>query len=527
MLARIALGVSILVLLAAKGGAIESHPPRLVLFLIIDQARADYFTRFRPALEGGLASILGPAVVFTDAHQRHAITATAPGHASLSTGLYPRHSGIVGNDWFDRSENREVYCLEDPGSPVIPPGSGEGRSPRRLLGTGLGDWMKARWPETRVFSIGGKDRSSALMGGKNADAAFWYDQGTGQWVTSRYYMTDYPGWIQEYHAGRPVESYLGARWETAPLPEPLLASMEIEPAPAGERARDAGKSPFEALFDSPFIEEYLLDFARRLVVQQNVGKDDVPDLLALNFSSVDSIGHDYGPNSPEVLDAFLRLDRELEGFLRFLDEAVGLDRVAIAISADHGVAPLPEYRASRGLPAGRLDPSYYDCIERARKTFEEAFGEANGFADAFYFHRETLAARGVERARAEAFLAKELSSCPSVARVWTRTEIEAGGNGDGGREPELELYRHGFHPDRSPDVYVQRETWFLDRRHGTTHGSPYDYDTHVPVIVLWPGVAARTVTTPIATVDLPVTLASLLGIETPPVDGVDRSGLMR
>jgi predicted AlkP superfamily pyrophosphatase or phosphodiesterase len=529
MLARIALGVSTFVLLGVPGAAVEAPPPRLVLFLVIDQARADYFTRFRPVLEGGLASILGRAIVFSDAHQRHAITATAPGHASLSTGLYPRNSGIVSNDWFDRRENREVYCLEDADSPMIPPGSGDGRSPRRLLGTALGDWMKARWREARVFSIGDKDRSAALMGGKKPDAAFWYDHRSGQWVTSRYYLSDYPGWVQEFHASRPVESYLGARWGSTSLPASLLESMEIEPsAPAVERAADDGSPPFEALFDSPYIEVYLLDFARLLVVRENVGKDEVPDLLALSFASVDSIGHDYGPNSPEVLDAFLRLDRELAGFLRFLDEAVGLDRVAIAISADHGVAPLPEYRASRGLPGGRLDSSYFDCLERARRSFEKAFGEADWFADPFYFDRDTLSSRGVAPARAEEFLAKELSSCPSVASVWTRTAIEDGGDRDGGGEPELELYRHGFHPDRSPDIYVQREKWFLDRRRGTTHGSPYEYDTHVPAIILWPGVAPRTVTTPIATVDLPVTLASLLGIETPrALDGVDRSGLMR
>jgi predicted AlkP superfamily pyrophosphatase or phosphodiesterase len=528
MLARKTLLLSTVLLLATPGPAVEEPLPRLLLFLTLDQARADYFVRFRPALEGGLARILELGVVFTDAHQLHAVTSTAPGHASLSTGLYPRNSGIVGNEWFDRSEDREVYCLEDADSPMIPPGSGGGRSPRRLLGTGLGDWMKARWREAKVYSIGGKDRSAALMGGRYADAAFWYDRGSGQWVTSSYYMTDYPAWMTEFHAGRRVESYLPARWEPTPLPAALLESVDVERARRNGPAEPAGKSSLEALFDSPFIDEYLLDLARLLAIEENLGKDDAPDLLALSFSSLDSIGHDYGPNSPEILDAFLRLDRELKGFLGFLDEAVGLDRVAIAVSADHGVAPLPEYRASRGLPGGRLSSSNSECFERARKAFEKAFGEADWFADAFHFDGTTLATREVERARAEEFLAKELSSCPSVARVWTRTEIEGAGVSDGASIPELSLYRNGFHPDRSPDLYLQRERWYIDRRRGTTHGSPYEYDTHVPAIIVWPGVDARTVTAPIATVDLPVTLASLLGIETPrPVDGVDRSPLVR
>jgi hypothetical protein len=529
-LARNALSLLTALLVVAEGCAVEAPPPRLVLFLTIDQARGDYVTRFRPALAGGIARVLGQGVVFTDAHQLHAITSTGPGHASLSTGLYPRHSGIVGNEWFDRSENREVYCLEDESAPLIPPGTGEGRSPRRLLGTGLGDWMKARWPEAKVYSIGGKDRSAVLMGGKGADAAFWYDQGSGQWVTSRYYLTDYPPWMKEFHATRRFESYLPDRWEALPVNAALLASMDIEATGPNGPGESPGESSLEALFDSPFIEEYLLDLARLLVIQENVGKDEVPDLLALSFSSVDSIGHEHGPNSVEVLDAFLRLDRALQGFLRFLDEAVGPDRVAVVISADHGVAPLPEYRTARGLPGGRLASGNAACFELARTAFEASFGEDHWFVEPFHFDPKTLAARGVERARAEEFLAKELAACPSVARVWTRTEIEgeSDGSAEGAGAPELELYRHAFHPERSPDLYLQREKWYLDRTRGTTHGSPYGYDTHVPAIVLWPAVASRTVTARIATVDLPVTIASLLGIETPrAVDGVDRSRLMR
>jgi predicted AlkP superfamily pyrophosphatase or phosphodiesterase len=513
----------------------QSPPPKLVLFLSLDQGRAEYLDRFRPALEGGLLFLLERGVIFTETHHAHANTVTAPGHASLATGAFPSRSGIVGNDWYDRDEKREVYCIEDRDSPILAASSGEtkrpeflGRSPRLLRGTALGDWMKRHSRASKVYSAAGKDRSSVLMGGKKADGAFWFDGETGQWVTSRYYMDEYPAWVGEFHERRLADGYFGRAWEPLPVPEALLSTMKIEASGAGAKdsgvpkvlgrgtlSEDAGF--YHALFETPFLEPYLLAFAESLVREEELGADEVTDLLALGFSSIDSVGHDYGPNSRELLDAVLRLDRELGAFFRFLDRTIGLGRVAVVLSADHGVAPLPEFQARHGLPGGRLSRSDLACVARS--------GKPGWFLAPLHFDDKALAKKDLKRAAAEALVADQISACPGVARVWTRKEIENPGPVD---DPMLLRFARSFYPGRSPDLFVQFEEGLIDDPRGTTHGSPYEYDTHVPGIVSWPGIPPRRVDEPIATVDLPVTIGALLGLETPEdVDGVDRSGLMR
>jgi predicted AlkP superfamily pyrophosphatase or phosphodiesterase len=523
------------VFLAFLDASARPAPPRLVVFLSIDQGCAQYLDRFRPVLRGGLLFLLERGVIFKETHHAHANTVTAPGHTSLSTGLFPSRSGIVGNDWYDRDEGRWVYAVEDRRSPLLSIAGREakvpevlGRSPRRLQGTSLGDWMKGLFRKAKVYSLGGKDRSAVLMGGKRADGAFWFDGETGQWVTSRYYMREYPAWAEEFHGRRLADGYFGRTWEAVPVAEDLLSAMKIEPSGAG--AKDSGipkvlgrgtlsedSGFYHALFETPFLESYLLAFAEALVRGEGLGEDEATDLLALGFSSIDSVGHGYGPNSREILDAILRLDRDLGAFFGFLDRTIGLERVGMALSADHGVAPLPEYQARHGLPGGRIAQSTLACAAGA--------GKPGWFVAPLHFDEEALAKENLKREAAETLVAKEISGCPGVERVVTRSEIESA-NGDG-VDPLLQ-FRRSFYRGRSPDFFVLFEEGLIDEARGTTHGSPYKYDTHVPGIVVWPGIAPRIRSEPIATVDLPVTIAALLGIEPPDdVDGIDRSALLR
>jgi predicted AlkP superfamily pyrophosphatase or phosphodiesterase len=498
----------------------------------MDQGRAEYLERFRPVLEGGLLFLLERGVVFTETHHAHAVTVTAPGHASLSTGRFPSHSGIVGNDWYDRSEKREVYCIEDDDAPVLVPSGTRpaslGRSPRRLVGTTLGDWMKEHERDSKVFSIAGKDRSAVLMAGKKADAAYWFDGETGQWLSSRYYMKEYPSWVWEFQERKLADGYFGRTWEALPIPEALLASMQIEPAGVGAKdggipriighgvlSEDAGF--YHALFETPFLESYLLAFAESLVREEGLGNDEATDMLALGFSSVDSIGHDYGPNSREVLDAVIRLDRELGSFLQFLDRTIGLDKVAISLSADHGVAPLPEYQSRHDLPGGRISRATLACVAHA--------GRPDWFVAPLYLDEKALGREKIEREEVERIVSAEIAACPGVARVITRSVIESANRED---DSTLVQFTRSFYPDRSPDFFVEYEEGLIDDPAGTTHGSPYRYDTHVPGILVFPGIAPASIATPIQTVDLAVTLASLLGIDpAKDVDGVDRSAFMR
>jgi predicted AlkP superfamily pyrophosphatase or phosphodiesterase len=509
-----------------------------VLLLSIDQGRAEYLERFRPALTGGLRLLLEQGVVFMETHHGHAWTVTAPGHASLATGRFPSHSGIVDNDWYDRGEKRNVYCVEDPDSPVLPVDGSErkrpaflGRSPRRLRENSLGDWMKDRDRRSKVYAVAGKDRSSILMGGKEADGAFWFDGELGQWVTSRYYMKGYPAWVLEFHQKRFADAYFGTTWEPLPIAESVLSSMGVEPSRDGVKdfgiprvigrgtlRQDAGF--YQELFETPFLEPYLLAFAERLVLQESLGEDEATDFLALGFSSIDSVGHDYGPNSRELFDAILRLDRELLGFFQFLERRIGAGQVGVALSGDHGVAPLPEHQIRGGLPGGRITAADRACIARAVKS--------QWFLAPFYFDDRELQKEGIPRGEAEARIAEELLRCSPVAHVWTRTQVEAVEKATGPADPMLLRYARSFYPGRSPDLFIQLSKGLIDERDGTTHGSPYEYDTHVPGILWWPGILPRTIETPILTVDIPVTIATLLDLAVPRnVDGVSRVNVLR
>lgn len=508
--------------------------PKLVLLLSVDQARYDYLNRFRPLFKGGFKRLLDRGVSFANAHHNHAITVTAPGHASLSTGLYPRRSGIVSNQWYDRKRKVPVYCVEDSDYPLI--GStlaSAGRSPKNLLGSTLSDWIKKQTPGSKVFTASGKDRSAIVLGGKRADAAFWYDHSSGEFVTSQYYWQAYPPWMEEFHRQRIPDSHFATAWE------PLPASISDHPSLGIERLEDGlpqrqfphalGKlslfpdaSFYSAFYSSPFLDGYLAKFARALIENESLGLDNDPDLLSLSFSAVDSVGHSYGPNSPEVLDAFLRLDKALGQLLDFLDRKVGQDNVAISLSADHGVMPLPEYRRKQKLPGGRVDVQDVVCFQTVGRELEAKFGKERWFLEGLYLNHDALDRHRLNQEEMEQELARLIEQCPVVAKAWTRTQLESAAPGS---DPYLQLFFNSFHSERSPDLFVQLKEFHLDSIWpGTSHGSPYEYDTHVPMLILFPGISPATIEKRVNTVDLAPTLASLLNVPMPEnLDGVDRS----
>ncbi len=530
----------------ARAGEAVSDEPSLVLIICIDQARYDYLQRFRPALDGGLGTILDKGIIFSNAHHNHAITATSAGHASLATGLYPSNSGIVANNWFERASGREVYSVEDSGFPVLHPQSGDapaspgrasaGRSPRNMMGTALGDWLKEANPESKVFALGGKDRAAVLSGGMKADAAYWYDSGTGHFVTSRYYMKDYPSYMKQFHRRRMVDAYFGRAWEPLPVESGVKDRLGIAlltqgsfhrslPYPLGGASIRPGSGFYSAFYASPYMDEYVVELARAIIEAESLGADADTDLLALCFSALDSVGHEYGPHSPEVLDVILRLDRTLGELFDELERRIGMSRVAIALSADHGVMPLPEYLRSRQQEARRFTTEDVLCFQGIEKKLDEKLGAEDWFLEDLYLNYEALGRKNLRRQEVEDELARLIGECPPVEKVWTRTRLESTSAAE---DPYLTKHRHSFHPDRSPDLFVQLKPFHLERlRGGTTHGSAHSYDTHVPLIVVYPGLTPKVLDERVNTVDLAPTLAALLNIDTPEnLDGVDRSGWM-
>jgi predicted AlkP superfamily pyrophosphatase or phosphodiesterase len=500
---------------------------RLVMLVVVDQLAWDTLMRFRPALRGGLARLLDSGVTFSAAHHRHAMTATAPGHATLATGLTPRHHGIVANYWFDRNANREVYSAEDPVSEEV--------GPTNLLATALPDWVRQRDPWGRTFTAAGKDRSAVMLGGKRPTGAFWFDTEAGGFVTSHRYHRA-PGWVMAFNRRPLLRERFGTLWRPLPLPPRVdtsrLGVVQLEgsglptgfPHAYGPDSTRPGEGFYEAIFDSPAIDEYLAQFARELVARERLGLDDHLDYLGLSFSAVDSVGHTYGPHSREALDAVLRLDRALGELLATIEQQVGRNRMVVALSADHGVAPMPERQRRLGLRGGRESPTDVACIQSVLRRLDDAYGRRDWFAYDLYLDATQVARSRVPRAVLDRRIAGWLGACPDVARVWTRAQLSPDRPT---ADTMLAFQRASYLPSRSPDFVVQWQPGFVDTLTGTTHKTPYDYDTHVPLVIRVPRVAPHEVRQPVATADLAPTLAALLGLRLPRrLDGVERSELV-
>ncbi|UCF36803.1 MAG: alkaline phosphatase family protein [Acidobacteriota bacterium] len=519
----------------------ELEKPRLVLLISVDQFRSDYLTRFHTAMTGGLAQLASSGVVFSEAHHSHAVTSTGPGHATLSTGAFPSRSGIVGNSWFEENGSVDVYCVEDENSPIVRSSkaaslskSSSGRSPRNLLVTGLADWIKESDPESKAFSASRKDRASVLMGGKNPDAAFWYDASTGRMVSSSYYMKQLPEWLGEFNREPYPLRYFGEFWkrsETDPT-----AAMGIEqvdrgwfPATFPYSMGGATFGPTSSFFSdfggTPFMDDYLVEMAKQIVREEGLGLDDHTDYLGLSFSALDSVGHSFGPHSFEVFDTIVRLDASLGELFRFLDETVGMDRVWIAFSADHGVMDLPEVRRAHSQGGHRLTDEDIACVQnRGQEFLVQYAAEEDWFLSGFYLNYAALGRQNLLRSTVEKDAARLLESCDWIRKVWTKTELEQPSD-----DPFHELFRNSYHPERSPELLVQTEEYVLTSRGtGTSHGTPYSYDTHVPMVYLIPGIAAGGISERVHTVDVAPTIGSLLGLSLPStVDGRDLSGHLR
>ncbi len=518
------LGLAATPLACTAGRASPPPPPRLLLFLVVDQMRADYLERFRPYFTGGLRRLLEESVVFTDAHHRHVPTSTAPGHATLASGRHPRHHGIVDNSWIDRGSGRVRRAVHDPD---------HGSSPRQLLVPTLGDWLRQAHPESRVFAVGAKDRAVILTGGKAAEAAFWFREVQGRFATSGYYPLRRPAWLEEFRRELPVERFFGSLWQ--PLPATLRAVRQLGlapldrgvlgepfPHPLGAATLSPDHRFYAALYESPLIDAQVVALARALIDGEGLGGDGAPDFLGLCFSALDAVGHRYGPDSPEVADAVLRLDHILGELLDFVDRRIGLDRVVVSLASDHGVVPVPEVR---GEPGQRFGAAEIACFQQVPGKLVERLGDGPWLLRELYLDRPRLAERGVAAARVEDELRRLLLACPGVERVWSRSDLEVPPAAD---DPLWQLYANGFHPQRSADLAVQLAPYTLAERHiEANHGSPYPYDTHVPWLVRLPRPVPRTVAERVYTVDVAPTLATLLGLAPGTVDGVDRGAWLR
>jgi len=506
----------------------------LIVFVAVDQMRADYLERFAPYEHGGLHFFHAQGAVFDNANYHHIPTETGPGHSILLSGRNPAHTGIVANEWYVRGTGAMLYCVADPKEPLLAsangPNAGPGVSPRNFLGWGLGDQLQRAHPDARVFSISLKDRAAVLMGGRRPTAAFWFSQSSGDFTSSRYYFSALPPWVEAFNrhhlaaqdAGRAWQLLLGA--DSPAYPRSDQPFHHVMPGAVGPQL-------FSSVFASPFGDELLEQFAETLISSQRLGSGKVPDLLAVSFSSNDPVGHGYGPDSPELADEQLRLDRTLGRLVEFVNQRLGADNVLWALSADHGVQPLPEAeqalrhnsRAARIAPATMLAAvnGQLSRIFHQPADFHWIAGTADSM---LYLDRANLKAHGLNPARVARALATRVQA-PGIAHFYAAADLKRVPT------PVGVFLRNSYVPGRSGDVYAVAREWTLlsAQPTGTSHGTIYPYDTHVPLVFAGNGISPARIAQPVHVTDLAPTLAALAGIawRTDEAESQSRAGLIR
>ncbi|MGI8907335.1 MAG: alkaline phosphatase family protein [Candidatus Sumerlaeaceae bacterium] len=523
--------------------------PRLVVVMSFDQFRADYLTRFSdlfvPAAGaggsvGGFRYLLEHGAFHVDAHYNHVPMHTGPGHATIMTGAAPNGSGIVGNEWLT-TDCRSLNCVEDNslrtiGGPQRPMQRG-GSGPTNLLADTVCDSLRmSNNFQSKVVGIAIKDRGAILMAGHNPNGVVWYDSGIGRWVTSSYYTTGtLPKFAARANQERISERWFGKEWDYL-LPKENYARSHPEGFKGAGNARgmdatfpkklsDSSTKPdtnyFERLPYTPFANEMIFETAKMAVVDEELGADAIPDILCLSFSPNDYIGHVYGPNSAEVQDMTLRTDRYMADFLNFLRLEIsgGLDSVVVVVTADHGAAPLAEY-AGQGmkLDAGRYDGSLLtNAAEEALATRFPDKDTSNivQMGEPFiYFRQSLLQERAIDAAEARKAIALRLRGMPGIFAAYTRDEIQ---NHQLLPSQISESVYNGFHPERSGDVLLlSKPFWYPTRNNtGSTHGTGFNYDTHVPMVFAGSMIRPGLYTKRVDVRDIAPTLSVMLGISAP------------
>src|SRR5687768_4234277 len=493
---------------AAPGASVSmAETPALVVMIVVDQLSAPLLQRYADLYKGGFRRLLDQGRVYMNASHNHGLTVTAAGHASLATGVHPSRSGIVSNGWLEKSGGRWVAVANIGDSTVKIVGHDElaGASPRNLLRPGFADWLLAANPRSQVASVSGKDRGAILPAARTKGQVYWFDGVAGKFVTSTFYRSSYPEWVQTFNDNRVPRYRADSVW-TVSVPPALWNRAKPDTMPEESNgvntffphaaSAEAAPERFWEWFEQiPASDAATLEFAEHMVSSLSLGKDDAPDFLNVSLSAADIIGHIYGPHSREQMDNLLKLDARLGAFFEYLDTTVGRGKWAVALSSDHGVADMPEDLKKRGEYGHRISPS-----ERSLLTSIRARADSNA---------NDRATPGR--------VAAELKKLPFVADAWTYSELAAAAK----RDSFALLVQRSVYPGRAASefarvgVEVRYKPGVLSGARGTTHGAPYWYDRSVPMIFMGPGIPSGRDPAFVHTVDMAPTLARILGVATP------------
>ncbi|MBT3496818.1 MAG: hypothetical protein HN462_06465 [Candidatus Marinimicrobia bacterium] len=533
MIKKILLGMMLISLfqISCNSKPSLSAKPKLVVVLVVDQMPPDLLTRFDALYTGGFRWLIDHGTWFTNTHHEHGYTATGPGHFVIGSGRYPGPNGMMGNIFYDPILEKKVNCVEDPNAKVIE-NTGDARSYSRYTNTALSDWIKASDSLSKVYSIAGKDRSAVLMGGQKPDLAVYYNY-DGQFITSDYYTNKNPKWLTNFNTNLDIASFKDSLWTRSldtslylTYARPDFFDGEVDEyltdpySPTFPIGIDSSKEAKTYFMGRPWFERSILDLANVLVQAESLGQDEHSDLLFIGFSAMDWMIHDYGPFSQEIMDAMIKLDGYLGNFINRLDQEIGLENIQFILTADHGGLPLPEYLQEQGIEAGRYNK---EEIEEAKEWIEDEIEERYG-KDLFtrsglqyFLNDENIKKAEVNPDSIVAIMKKYLLKIDGIAQVFTPNDVI---NGDQ-NNPIISRYMNMLHPIMSPDVFsIPEKNWVYRTFRGTSHGAPYDYDTHVPLLFSHENNACQENDTKIETVDIAPTIAKILNVAYPDlIDG--------
>ncbi|WP_407984802.1 alkaline phosphatase family protein [Pontiella sulfatireligans] len=530
-------------------GSKKAPRPKLILQVTVDQLRGDLPERFMQHMgDGGFRYLMEEGIWYADANFTHANTETIVGHACLATGADPSAHGMIGNIWFDRQTGKLTYNIEDPDYHLLTEGasvdkaseidptqksaSTDGRSPTAMIVSTFGDELAINTAgKSKIFGVSVKDRGAVSMAG-HAGKAFWFSKQSGEFVTSSYYYDAYPEWVNEWNGKKLAQAYSGKSWELMLEPSAYLfgdaddAEWETDFPGYGRIFPHAygtadGKYFTTLLTLSPAGDDLTLDFAKSLIAAEQLGQNEVTDYLSISFSSTDYIGHLFGPSSLETEDNMLRLDRTLADLFAYVDEHVGLENTLIVLSADHGTPEAPGYLNSFGINAKYVTPEKWEK-EPAIIELKKRFGIGKELIEAYhhpyvYLNYEVIQANQLNQAKVEHAIAEELMKFDGVALAVSSTALRVGDFPD---TPLIESVLRNYNPARSGDVFVVHEPHcFINDFDGLqvtcTHGSPWRYDTFVPVVFAGGDLEPQRIYRAIEPVAIAPTLSAIVGAKPP------------
>ncbi|HJN54065.1 MAG TPA: alkaline phosphatase PafA [Flavobacteriaceae bacterium] len=506
----------------------NSSSPKILVGVVVDQMRYDYLTRLSNKFSNdGFNRLINQGFNCTNNHYNYVPTVTGPGHSSIATGSSPSINGIVGNNWYDRNIKEEIYCATDLSYENIGGNAYYGKkSPNNLLTLTFADQNRiTNKMKSKTISISIKDRGAIFMGGKNANAAYWfYGKNKGEWITSSYYMNDLPSWVREFNEPENISSFIN-RWELLhDLKrydlrreddndfEKLFKGKDNSSFPYLTEALMEENDGFDMISETPFGNSMTTDFAIAAIEGEKLGEDDFTDVLTISYSSTDYIGHNFGVFSLETEDTYLRLDLEIKRLLDYLDKKIGKNNYSLFLTADHGALEVPAYLNSKGMKAMSVDK--YKFIKSVSKYLAETFGSKrmieHSVNNNIYINYEVVKSLDLKLDVVKQKIVNHLNTYDFINSAYSLDEIITASK----LTNYQELIKKGYYPERSGDiVFVLEPNVIIYGDRGTTHGSGYDYDTHVPLIFYGNGINKGKTSVRTEITDIAPTINELLGIE--------------